>query len=91
MTLNLHDASGVNNWDAMFPALVEYLGLPSTSTVVPFNIINATVAYAVEDIVLGDLLYKKHVDFWWIDWQQGGAAGTLISVVFFFLCDLTTG
>lgn len=75
VTMNLHDASGVNNWDAMFPALVQYLGLPPTSTVVPFNIVNATVAYAVEDIVLGDLLYNKSVAFWWIDWQQGGSAG----------------
>lgn len=75
ITMNIHDASGVNNWDAMFPSLVQYLGMPNTSTVVPFNLVNATVAYAVEDIVLGDLLYNKHVDFWWIDWQQGGDAG----------------
>jgi hypothetical protein len=38
-------------------------------------LLNATVAYAVEDIVLGDLLYNKSIDFWWIDWQQGGTAG----------------
>jgi len=75
ITLNLHDASGVNNWDAMFPELIQYLGLPADSKTVPFNIVNATVAYAVEDIVLGDLLYNKHVDFWWIDWQQGGSQG----------------
>lgn len=47
---------------------------------VPFNIVNATVAYAVEDIVLGDLLYNKSVDFWWIDWQQGGSAGGMVSL-----------
>mmetsp|Transcript_38622 Transcript_38622/g.76005 ORF Transcript_38622/g.76005 Transcript_38622/m.76005 type:complete len:1047 (+) Transcript_38622:22-3162(+) len=75
VTLNIHDASGVNDWDAMFPALRDYLGLPADSKKVPFNIANATVAYGVEDIVLGDLLYKKHVDFWWIDWQQGGSQG----------------
>ncbi len=52
---------------------------PSLSSVqVPFNIVNATVAYAVEDIVLGDLLYNKSVDFWWIDWQQGGYAGGMV-------------
>eukprot|EP01116_Phalansterium_solitarium_P007898 TRINITY_DN2091_c0_g1_i4.p1 TRINITY_DN2091_c0_g1~~TRINITY_DN2091_c0_g1_i4.p1 ORF type:complete len:820 (+),score=372.39 TRINITY_DN2091_c0_g1_i4:134-2593(+) len=77
ITLNLHDASGVNNWDAMFPALVRYLGLPNSTTVVPFNLVNSTVAYAVEDIVLGDLINNKHIDFWWIDWQQGGAMGGL--------------
>ena len=65
VTLNLHDASGVNNWDAMFPALINYLGLPANSTKVPFNLLNATVAYAVEDIVLGDLINDKGVAFWW--------------------------
>lgn len=75
VTLNLHDASGVNSWDAKFGELVDYLGMPRSTKKVPFNIVNATVAYAVEDIVLGDLLYKKNVDFWWIDWQQGGSQG----------------
>ena len=32
--------------------------------------------YAVEDIVLGDIL-KQGVDFFWIDWQQGGSQGGL--------------
>lgn len=75
ITLNVHDASGVNNWEALFPELVQYLGLPNSSTVVPFNLVNSTVAYAVEDIVLGDLVRNKHIDFWWIDWQQGGDQG----------------
>ena len=75
ITVNIHDASGVNNWEEMFPQLASALGLPGDATRVPFNLVNATVAYAVEDIVLGDLLYKKYVDFMWIDWQQGGDAG----------------
>ena len=25
--------------------------------------------------MLGDLINNKHVSFWWIDWQQGGAQG----------------
>jgi hypothetical protein len=24
---------------------------------------------------LGDLINKKHISFWWIDWQQGGDKG----------------
>jgi alpha-glucosidase (family GH31 glycosyl hydrolase) len=75
VTLNIHDASGVNNWEAKFQELVQYLGLPPSSTVVPLNLVNSTVAYAVEDIVLGDLIYNKNVSFMWIDWQQGGVAG----------------
>ena len=39
------------------------------------NLVNASVTYAVEDIVLGDLLNDKNVAFWWIDWQQGGSQG----------------
>ncbi len=76
ITVNIHDASGVNAWEAQFPALVAALGLdPATTTKVPFNLVNSTVTYAVEDIVLGDLVNKKFVDFMWIDWQQGGDAG----------------
>ena len=65
ITINIHDASGVNNWELMFPELAAALGLPAGATKVPFNLVNASVAYAVEDIVLGDLLYKKFVDFMW--------------------------
>lgn len=61
ITLNIHDASGVNSWEALFPELSSYLGLPANSTKVPFNLVNATVAYAVEDIVLGDLVYNKSI------------------------------
>ena len=75
VTLNLHDASGVNHWDAMFKPLIDYLGMPADSKKVPMNLVNSTVAYAVEDIVLGDLIKNKNIAFWWIDWQQGGNAG----------------
>ncbi len=75
ITVNIHDASGVNSWEAKFPELVQALGLPNTTTKVPFNLVNATVAYAVEDIVIGDLINDKLVDFMWIDWQQGGDQG----------------
>ena len=45
ITVNIHDASGINSWEAKFPELVAALGLdPATTTKVPFNIINSTVA-----------------------------------------------
>ena len=75
ITLNVHDASGINVWEDQFAPLVAALGLPAGTTKVPMNLQNATVAYAVEDIVIGDLIYDKKVDFMWIDWQQGGDAG----------------
>lgn len=60
----------------MFPQLASYLGLPSTATVAPLNLVNATWAYGVEDIVMGALTYNtSNIAFFWIDWQQGGYAG----------------
>jgi hypothetical protein len=57
VTLNLHDASGVNHWDAKFPALLEATGGDvAGAKKVAMNLVNASVAYAVEDIVLGDLV-----------------------------------
>lgn len=75
ITLNIHDASGINIWEDRFVDLITNLGLPANSTVVPMNLVNATVAYAVEDIVIGDLIYNQSVDFMWIDWQQGNFNG----------------
>ena len=72
VSINIHDASGVNVWEEQFPELINALGLPTDSKVVPFNLVNATVTYAVEDIVLGTLLNKQLVDLMWIDWQQVG-------------------
>ena len=72
--------AGVNSWDGMFDKLTAFTGTGGavnkiTDKTVPMNLVNASVSYAVEDIVLGDLLDNKHVAFWWIDWQQGGAMG----------------
>jgi hypothetical protein len=59
----------------MFPQLCTALGLnPNNTTVVPFTVINKTVAYAVEDIVM-EALIQQGLDFWWIDYQQGGTQG----------------
>ena len=48
VTLNLHDASGVNSWDAMFDKLTEFTGKGGainkiTDKTVPMNLVNATV------------------------------------------------
>ena len=51
MTLNTHDAQGVNPWDDKFAELVDFLGLPANTSAVPLNLVNATVAYAVSDLV----------------------------------------
>lgn len=51
VSVNLHDLMGVGSWEEKFIALRDRLGLPTTTSVVPFNLINSTVAYAVSDIV----------------------------------------
>ena len=45
---------GVNSYDSKFPAIRDYLGLPANTTTIPLNLVNATVAYAVSDIVWCD-------------------------------------
>jgi hypothetical protein len=54
----------------MFKPLLKSVGGDQAAKKVAMNLVNASVAYAVEDIVLGDLIQNKHVSFWWIDWQQ---------------------
>ena len=47
---------------------------PSKTTVIPFSMVNKTYVYALEDIVLGNVS-QAGMDFWWIDYQQGGTQG----------------
>lgn len=75
---NLHDANGVGKYDAEFPAMCKALGLdPNTLTSIPFSMVNKSYVYALEDITL-EAVIKQGMDFWWIDWQQGGAQGGLV-------------
>eukprot|EP01087_Luapelamoeba_hula_P016795 TRINITY_DN519_c1_g1_i1.p1 TRINITY_DN519_c1_g1~~TRINITY_DN519_c1_g1_i1.p1 ORF type:complete len:943 (-),score=155.61 TRINITY_DN519_c1_g1_i1:23-2851(-) len=75
VSVNLHDDDGVRPNEAMYEQLAKYMGLnPKTAGTIPFSIVNSTYVYGLEDIVLGDL-EKQGVDFWWIDWQQGGTQG----------------
>ena len=56
----------------MYTAMAAAVGIdPATNATVPFNLINATWAYALDDIVL-KAVEDMGMDFWWIDWQQGG-------------------
>jgi hypothetical protein len=53
---NLHDADGVGNFEVQFAAMATALGMnPNTTTNIPFNLVNSTHAYALEDIVLQPL------------------------------------
>ncbi|WP_219844483.1 MULTISPECIES: TIM-barrel domain-containing protein [unclassified Arthrobacter] len=72
VTLNLHPADGVRAHEEAYPAMAEDLGIdPATEVAIPFDITNRTFV----DSYLKRLhhpLEEQGVDFWWLDWQQGG-------------------
>ncbi len=69
-TLNLHPASGVQPWEAAYPAMAKAMGIdPSTQKYVPFDITNKKFAINYMDL-LHHPLEKQGIDFWWLDWQQ---------------------
>jgi alpha-glucosidase (family GH31 glycosyl hydrolase) len=69
-TLNLHPASGVQPWEAAYPAMAKAMGIdPATKKYVPFDITNKKFATNYMDI-LHHPLEKQGIDFWWLDWQQ---------------------
>jgi alpha-glucosidase len=75
LTINIHDDTGIMPTEATYTQICEALGLdPATAGPIPFSIVNQSYMYAVEDIALG-ALEAQGVDFYWIDWQQGGAIG----------------
>eukprot|EP01125_Pyxidicula_operculata_P005865 TRINITY_DN2050_c0_g6_i2.p1 TRINITY_DN2050_c0_g6~~TRINITY_DN2050_c0_g6_i2.p1 ORF type:complete len:1034 (+),score=272.65 TRINITY_DN2050_c0_g6_i2:380-3481(+) len=70
---NIHDDDGVRPTETMYPELAHALGISNNSTI-PFSAINPSYMYGLEDIVLADV-EREGMDFWWIDWQQGGKEG----------------
>ncbi|QNI33042.1 DUF5110 domain-containing protein [Alloacidobacterium dinghuense] len=69
-TLNLHPASGVQPWEAAYPAIAKAMGIdPATKKYVPFDITNKKFATNYMDL-LHHPLEKQGIDFWWLDWQQ---------------------
>ncbi len=69
-TLNLHPASGVQPWEAAYPAMARAMGIdPSTKKYVPFDITNKKFATNYMEL-LHHPLEKQGIDFWWLDWQQ---------------------
>jgi alpha-glucosidase (family GH31 glycosyl hydrolase) len=75
VTLNLHPHEGVQPFEDSYEAMSEAMGTdPSSDLAVPFTITDEQFAHAYFD-VLHHPLEKQGVDFWWIDWQQGGFSG----------------
>eukprot|EP00042_Codosiga_hollandica_P032126 m.200668 g.200668 ORF g.200668 m.200668 type:complete len:1028 (+) comp53818_c0_seq1:262-3345(+) len=72
MAANIHDADGVGSWETSYSQMAQAVGInPASGQTVPFNLVNSTFAYSLEDLVLKPVL-DQGMDFWWIDWQQGG-------------------
>ncbi|KAH8070087.1 alpha-1,3-glucosidase [Aureococcus anophagefferens] len=70
---NVHDDDGVVASEDRHAAVVAAMGLPETTGDVPFELCNNS-AYAWRRGVLLPL-EAQGIDYWWIDWQQGGALG----------------
>jgi len=69
-SLNLHPASGIQPWEATYPAMAKAMGIdPATKQYVPYDITNKKFAENYFNLVLHPL-EKQGVDFWWLDWQQ---------------------
>lgn len=76
VTLNLHPASGVQPWEAAYPAMARAMGIdPATKKYVPFDITNKQFATNYMDL-LHHPLEHEGIDFWWLDWQQEANTST---------------
>jgi len=71
VTLNLHPAEGVQQFEEIYPRFAEAMGVdPQTGEAIPFRI---TDRKFVKDYfeLLHHPMEGQGVDFWWLDWQQG--------------------
>ena len=70
--LNIHPADGVRGHEVMYRDMAEALGRDADAEEpVPFDIADPAYVKAAFDYIYHP--YEKDgVDFWWLDWQQGG-------------------
>ena len=70
--LNVHPAEGVHAHEEAYPEMARRMGIdPATRAPVAFDIPDPAFARAYFE-VLHHPQEELGVDFWWIDWQQGG-------------------
>ena len=72
VTLNLHPAAGIRRHEDAYAPMARQLGLdPASGEEIAFNIGDKdfTAAYLTH---AHHTLEDQGVDFWWLDWQQGG-------------------
>lgn len=72
-TLNLHPADGVRRHEDAYPQMAEATGIdPAGGLPVEFDVTSREFVDAYLRF-LHHPLEEQGVDFWWIDWQSGGA------------------
>ncbi|WNS44218.1 TIM-barrel domain-containing protein [Paenibacillus sp. MMS20-IR301] len=72
VTLNVHPADGVRAFEEPYLAIAADLGMdPERGDAVEFDITDSRFLQAYFKF-LHHPLEEEGVDFWWIDWQQGG-------------------
>ena len=70
VSLNLHPADGVNNYEDNFAQMCADLGKdPGTTTNIPWQLEDYSFYKAMFKNIIR-LRESEGVDFWWIDWQQ---------------------
>ena len=70
VSLNLHPADGVNNYEDNFAQMCADLGKdPGTTTNIPWQLEDYNFYKAMFKNIIR-LRESEGVDFWWIDWQQ---------------------
>ena len=74
VTLNVHPRDGVRAFEDAYPDMARSQGIdPADGTAVDFDVSSPTFMAAYLDL-LHHPLEDQGVDFWWLDWQQGGVA-----------------
>jgi len=74
VTLNLHPAQGVQSFEELYPRFAQAMGVdPENGEAIPFRITDKRFVKHYFEL-LHRPLERDGVDFWWMDWQQGGTS-----------------
>lgn len=73
VTLNVHPADGIRRHEEAYPEVARAVGIdPESGSAVEFDVTSREFVDAYLRLVHHPL-EEQGVDFWWIDWQSGGA------------------
>ena len=70
VTLNLHPADGIANYEDNFGMMAKWMGVnPDSTKVISYEGSNKKFMSGWLNTILRPM-EKKGIDFWWLDWQQ---------------------